>query len=1031
MRGLLNRHGKTAFTPWLEEAAGGAGAFARFDLRPESAATPQAAAQPPLAADLILVTPDEAGDGIGLAPGNPVLTVGAASTIGALGTLGDQDFYQVTLEAGKLYEFGMFAHYPGPNLIPVQDAYLELYAADGTLLASADGGASTVINNVNSGFDAVLTFTATVTGTYYVNARAFDNDPNIGGSTGESVGDYELYAKELDPNDPSVYHPYYDASSPLYAIDWGTQVNRVNETARNPDGNEGTRTTGNAQGTVVLDDPSLIATLAAQQGKDITGKNVVTIYFAQAGDIFTSIEDPTSPGLPPVLVSLGTQQFEKDTVWTALHEFEKVADIVYIEVPTRDQADFFFTTYAGTPGPGVSLLGSMSPPDYPDEGLAQFNSGDERWTESNLQQGGFSFVTLIHEFGHGHGLAHPHDNGGHSGIMNGVESEGVVADYTLGDFELNQAVFTMMSYEDGWQASPYGNAETDVGYGYLGGLMAFDIAAIQDKYGVNESWATGNDTYVLKDENAAGTFYSSIWDGGGVDSIVYAGTRDANIDLRAASLQYEYGGGGWVSYAFGIYGGFTIANGVTIENATGGAGNDTLIGNAAANVLIGGAGNDAMTGGAGNDLFFVDAAGDSVVEAAGEGNDRVYAGASFALTAAASVETLSTDFNAGTAAINLTGSDVANTILGNAGTNILSGGGGNDVIDGKEGNDTLFGGTGADILYGRAGNDVLQGGAGANYLEGGIGDDSYVIDNADTIVELAGEGTDRIFANVGFVLAAGLSVETLSTGFNAGTASINLTGNELANTIFGNAGVNALSGGAGNDLLDGKEGNDVLSGGANDDILYGRDGNDQLHGGAGTDYLEGGAGDDLYFVDGGADLVVELAGQGADRVFASASYALGAGAAVEVLSTDFNAGTASINLTGNELANTLFGNDGANVLNGGAGSDFLDGKGGADSFAFTTALGANNVDTVVGFQTGIDTILLENAVFTALGAAGGLNANAFVAGSGAADASDRIVYNSATGQLFYDADGNGAGAAVQFAQLGAGTLLSASDFQVI
>ena len=63
----------------------------------------------------------------------------------------------------------------------------------------------------------------------------------------------------------------------------------------------------------------------------------------------------------------------------------------------------------------------MSPPDESDEGLAQFNSGDYRWTEQNLQQGGFSYVTLIHEFGHGHGLSHPHDNGGRSGIMNGVE----------------------------------------------------------------------------------------------------------------------------------------------------------------------------------------------------------------------------------------------------------------------------------------------------------------------------------------------------------------------------------------------------------------------------------------------------------------------------------------------------------------------------------------------------------------------------------------------------------------------------------
>ena len=88
--------------------------------------------------------------------------------------------------------------------------------------------------------------------------------------------------------------------------------------------------------------------------------------------------------------------------------------------------------------------------------------------------------------------------------------------------------------------------------------------------GVNEEWATGDDIYILKDVNAAGTFFTSIWDAGGTDEIAYIGTRETVIDLRAATLQYEVGGGGFMSYAYGIYGGFTIANGVTIENATGG-----------------------------------------------------------------------------------------------------------------------------------------------------------------------------------------------------------------------------------------------------------------------------------------------------------------------------------------------------------------------------------------------------------------------------------------------------------------------------
>ena len=539
---------------------------------------------------LLVITADAAGDGIGVAPGNPAITVGTPSvpvahTIGTLDTPGDQDYFQVTLAAGQTYQIGMYSYAGGPSLVPLGDPYIEVLTADGTTegheVVSADGGATTIPNNVNSGLDVLLTFEPTVSGTYYINARAFGN---AGGPNGDEVGDYELFVNDVT-SDPTVYRPYYSPDSPLYSIDWGTHVNRVNDTVRNPDGDEGPRDTGNPPGTIPAGNPNQVA-----------GKNVITIYFAREGDTFVS-EDPLNPGLPPVLVSVGTQDWEKATVFTALGEFSKVADIVYVEVDTREEADFIFSTYSGTPGPGISLLGSMSPPDYYDEGLAQFNSGDYRWTESNLQQGGFSYVTLIHEFGHGHGLAHPHDNGGYSGEMRGVEGvidgpagevpdpTGVWPNYTLGDFNLNQAVFTMMSYMDGWQDSPYGNAPTDVGYGYLGGLMAFDIAAIQDKYGVNEDWATGDDTYTLKDVNAAGTYFSSIWDAGGTDRIVYDGTRDAVIDLRAATLRYETGGGGFVSYAAGIFGGFTIANQALIENARGGGGNDTLVGNAAGNLL--------------------------------------------------------------------------------------------------------------------------------------------------------------------------------------------------------------------------------------------------------------------------------------------------------------------------------------------------------------------------------------------------------------------------------------------------------------
>jgi serralysin len=366
-----------------------------------------------------------------------------------------------------------------------------------------------------------------------------------------------------------------------------------------------------------------------------------------------------------------------------------------------------------------------------------------------------------------------------------------------------------------------------------------------------------------------------------------------------------------------------------------------------------------MAGFGGNDFYFVDNGADRVVEAAVEGTDRVFASVSYVLGAGASVETLSTDLDAGTAAINLTGNELANTLFGNAGANSL---------DGR---------AGADMMAGLAGNDF------------------YFVDNvADRVIEAAGEGTDRVFASVSYVLGAGVAVETLSTDLNAGTNAINLTGNELANTIFGNEGAN---------ILDGK---------------------------AGADAMAGFGGNDFYFVDNGADRVVEAAGGGTDRVFASVSYTLGAGASVETLGTSNNAGTTAIDLTGNELANTILGNAGSNILDGKAGADTLLGGAGVDTFAFTTAPGAGNVDRIGDFAVGTDKIALDDAVFAGLGGPGGL-AGAVVTGTAAADADDRIIYNAATGQLFYDADGSNAGAAVLFATLQGAPSLSASDFQVI
>ena len=478
-------------------------------------------------------------------------------------TFGEVDTFKITVEAGKAYTIEVSG---GADYLSDFQALPPGEVDTFIVLRRADG--SVVAQNDDTSFalgdiGSALSFIADETGTYFIDVFAYA--PQTGG--------YSIATREVD----------LATADPLEALSWDSADN-------------------------------------VNAGPD----NIVTVYFAKPGESFGELADN---GIDP-LQSFGWNAFEKHQIFQALAEYSKILGITYVETDNVHQADFRLITTTS------DLYGAYFYPQDQEFGTAQgigaFNVDSGGWNfgeQQSLVQGGFAFAVILHEFGHAHGLAHPHDNGGGSEILAGVF--GPFDSY--GFYDLNQGVYTVMSYNDAWPLHPDGPSPftaAGIDNGWSGTLSAFDIAALQQRYGVHPDYATGNNVYQLKDVAAEGTYYQTIYDTGGVDEIRYDGRLDARIDLTAATLDYSPTGGGVLSFVDTVKGGYTIANGVVIENATGGSANDVLIGNAAANLLRGNNGNDSLMGragadrlegGAGNDVLDGGAGADILV--GGDGRD--------------------------------------------------------------------------------------------------------------------------------------------------------------------------------------------------------------------------------------------------------------------------------------------------------------------------------------------------------------------------------------------------------------------------
>lgn len=430
-----------------------------------------------------------------------------------------------------------------------------------------------------------------------------------------------------------------------------------------------------------------------------------------------------------------------------------------------------------------------------------------------------------------------------------------------------------------------------------------------------------------------------------------------------------------VSYALSSNVENITLTGTAAINATGNGFNNHMVGNTAANILDGGDGNDTLDGGkggdtliggTGDDTYYVDVAGDVIVEGAGEGHDTVYAVGSYTLS-----ENLEDLY--------VTGSGKA-------------------IAGGNELDNIITAGKAADTLYGYGGNDTLDGGAGADTLVGGAGNDTYYVDHTgDVVIENAGEGVDVVISTAASY-TLGENVEQLILSAIHNDAIIG-RGNSGNNTIFGNGADNTLEGGGGIDTMIGGGGADVYIVTRHTDVVieednvagqdtvrtaldgyilanyvenlvllgtsaisgYGNGEDNTIFGNAAINTMAGGLGNDSYVVTMG-DVVIEGVGAGTDTIIANFSYTLGANLENLTLSAG--------NGTGNELdnviistssaSNTLIGLEGDDTLDGGAGNDVMIGGVGNDTYV-VSGLG----DIIIEEENeGIDTVRSTLASYT-------------------------------------------------------------------
>ncbi len=441
-----------------------------------------------------------------------------------------------------------------------------------------------------------------------------------------------------------------------------------------------------------------------------------------------------------------------------------------------------------------------------------------------------------------------------------------------------------------------------------------------------------------KDRVEADAGNDSIWGGSGDDTLI----AETGSDLVLAESGNDL--------AFGGPGDDGIFGGAGSDTLNGNSGDDTVDGGSASDTITGGSGQDLLYGGQGDDTLFGLLGDDAVFGGSGKdflnersGDDLVFGGS---------------------------GDDHLSLFAG--GNDRIHGDEGDDLVEAGTGNGTVYGGEGDDTAFGGEGDDLFLPGCGSDSIYGDSGADRLYFDAADLDAgDLAdgGSGKDTLglldamevpdispITNVEVLVVLGSSLSDSLVGglleeesFFGREGDDDLRGFSGADVMFGGSGDDnlrgfsgddtlvdqddgddTLIGSDGNDTIDGGSGNDRMGGGSGVDLIYGGTGSDRLNGGSGNDTAFGGKANDTFIIETLGDVVVEVAGGGAQDVIRhnADDYTLADEALVERINMTRTAGPASA--TGNARSNTLLGNTAANQLAGGSGDDVLNGFAGSD-----------------------------------------------------------------------------------------------------